>query len=162
MMTINIRRIVTSHATDGKAIVGMDNVMDNIQQLRSGNYETLLWVTDETPADVNGEDPTKVPRDIEPSKAGSIFRILELIPGKEAYMHRTDTIDYAICLSGKCEMHLDDGDKIDFNAGDVMVQRATMHGWANPFSEPCQIAFILIGSHPPSKHWHKDAESGST
>ena len=75
-MTINIRRIVTSHATDGKAIVGMDNVMDNIQQLRSGNYETLLWVTDETPADVNGEDPTKVPRDIEPSKAGSIFRIL--------------------------------------------------------------------------------------
>ena len=161
-MTINIRRIVTSHATDGKAIVGNDNVMNNIQQLRSGNYETLLWVTDETPANVNGEDLTTIPRDIEPPKTGSIFRILELIPGKEAYMHRTDTIDYAICLSGKCEMYLDDGDKIDFNAGDVMVQRATMHGWANPFSEPCQIAFILIGSQPPSKHWHKDAESGHT
>jgi quercetin dioxygenase-like cupin family protein len=161
-MTINIRRIVTSHATDGKAIVGNDNVMNNIQQLRSGNYETLLWVTDETPANVNGEDLTTIPRDIEPPKTGSIFRILELIPGKEAYMHRTDTIDYAICLSGKCEMYLDDGDKIDFNAGDVMVQRATMHGWANPFPEPCQIAFILIGSQPPSKHWHKDAESGHT
>ena len=161
-MTINIRRIVTSHATDGKAIVGNDNVMNNIQQLRSGNYETLLWVTDETPANVNGEDLTTIPRDIEPPKTGSIFRILELIPGKEAYMHRTDTIDYAICLSGKCEMYLDDGDKIDFNAGDAMVQRATMHGWANPFPEPCQIAFILIGSQPPSKHWHKDAESGHT
>ena len=60
------------------------------------------------------------------------------------------------------EMYLDDGDKIDFNAGDVMVQRATMHGWANPFPDPYQIAFILIGSQPPSKHWHKDAESGRT
>ena len=73
----------------------------------------MLWVTDETPADVNGEDPTAMPRDIEPPKTGSIFRILELIPGKEAYMHRTDTIDYAICLSGKCEMYLDDGQVIE-------------------------------------------------
>ena len=161
-MTISIRRIVTSHAPDGKAVVGNDNLMDNVQQLRSGNYETLLWVTDGSPADVNGEDPTATPRDIEPPETGSIFRILELIPGKEAYMHRTDTIDYAICLSGKCEMHLDDGDKIDFNAGDVMVQRATMHGWANPFSEPCQIAFILIGSNAPTRHRHQNTENEHT
>jgi quercetin dioxygenase-like cupin family protein len=158
MMTINIRRIVTSHATDGKAVVGTDNLMNNIQQLRSGNYETLLLVTDGSPADVNGGDPTTTARDIEPPETGSIFRILELIPGKEAYMHRTDTIDYAICLSGKCEMYLDGGNKTDFNTGDVMVQRATMHGWANPYSEPCQIAFILIGSNSPTKHWHQDAD----
>jgi quercetin dioxygenase-like cupin family protein len=157
-MTINIRRIVTSHAADGKAVVGTDNLMNNMQQLRSGNYETLLWVTDQSPADVNGGDPTTTPRDIEPPETGSIFRILELIPGKKAYMHRTDTIDYAICLSGKCEMYLDGGNSIDFNTGDVMVQRATMHGWANPFSEPCQIAFILIGSNSPAKHWHQDAD----
>jgi quercetin dioxygenase-like cupin family protein len=157
-MTISIRRLVTSHTTDGKAVVGADNLMNNVQQLRSGNYETLLWVTDGSPADVNGEDPTATPRDIEPPETGSIFRILELIPGKEAYMHRTDTIDYAICLSGKCEMYLDEGKKIDFNTGDVMVQRATMHGWANPFSEPCQIAFILIGANAPAKHWHQNTE----
>ena len=160
-MPLNIRRIVTSHTDDGKAIVGSDKLMNNIQQLRSGNFETLLWVTDETPADVNGIDPTAIPRDIEPPKMGSIFRILELAPGKEAYMHRTDTIDYAICLTGKCEMYLDDGEKINFNAGDVMVQRATMHGWANPFTKPCQIAFILIGSSPPKKHWHQEAESSN-
>ena len=154
-MTLNIRRIVTSHAPDGKAIVGVDKITNNVQQLRSGNFETLLWVTDETPADINGEDPTEVPRDIEPPETGSIFRILELVPGKEAYMHRTNTIDYAICMSGKCEMLLDEGNKVSFNAGDVMVQRATMHGWANPFSEPCQIAFILIGSNEPKNHWHK-------
>ena len=155
-MTLSIRRIVTSHAPDGKAIVGVDKITNNVQQLRSGNFETLLWVTDETPADINGEDPTEVPRDIEPPETGSIFRILELVPGKEAYMHRTNTIDYAICMSGKCEMLLDEGNKVSFNAGDVMVQRATMHGWANPFSEPCQIAVILIGSNEPKNYWHKD------
>jgi len=157
-MTINVRRIVTSHANDGKAIVGTDEMMTNIQQLRSGNFETLLWVTDSTPADVNGDDPTAVPQDIEPPETGSIFRILELIPGKEPYMHRTNTIDYAICLSGKCDMYLDEGEKIEFNKGDVMVQRATMHGWANPYNEPCQIAFILIGSNAPKKHWHEESE----
>jgi hypothetical protein len=157
-MTLNVRRIVTSHAEDGKAIVGTDEVTTNVQQLRSGNFETLLWVTEDTPADVNGEDPTSTPQDIEPPKTGSIFRILELVPGKEAYMHRTDTIDYAICMSGKCEMLLDEDDKVSFEQGDVMVQRATMHGWANPYDEPCQIAFILIGSNEPTKHWHEGAE----
>ena len=87
-MAINVRRIVTAHANDGKAIVGTDEIMTNIQQLRSGNFETLLWVTDSSPADVNGDDLTGVPQDIEPPETGSIFRILELIPGKEAYMHR--------------------------------------------------------------------------
>ena len=157
-MTLNIRRIVTAHAENGKAVVGSDAITTNVQKLRSGNFETLLWVTECAPANVNGEDPTATPRDIEPPQTGSIFRILELVPGKEAYMHRTDTIDYAICLSGKCEMLLDDGDKVAFNQGDVMIQRATMHGWANPFFEPCQIAFILIGSNAPTKHWHKEAE----
>ncbi len=157
-MTLNVRRIVTSHTEDGKAVVGTDEVTTNVQQLRSGNYETLLWVTEDAPADVNSEDPTATPRDIEPPVRGSIFRVLELVPGKEAYMHRTDTIDYAICLSGKCEMLLDEDEKVDFKQGDVMVQRATMHGWANPFDEPCQIAFILIGSNAPTKHWHEEAE----
>ena len=56
-MTLNIRRIVTSHAPDGKAIVGVDKITNNVQQLRSGNFETLLWVTDKTPADTDDQDP---------------------------------------------------------------------------------------------------------
>ena len=154
-MTLNVRRIVTTHTAEGKAIIGTDEVTSNIQQLRSGNYETLVWVTEESPADVNGEDLTATPRDIEPPANGSIFRMLELVPGKEAYMHQTDTIDYAICMLGKCEMLLDKDEKVDFNQGEVMVQRGTWHGWANPYDEPCQIAFILIGANAPTKHWHK-------
>ncbi len=53
-------------------------------------------------------------------------------------------------------MELDDGAKVEMAAGDVMVQRATWHGWANPYPEPCQIIFILIGSKTPSKDLHLD------
>ena len=160
-MTLNVRRIVTTHTAEGKAIIGTDEVTSNIQQLRSGNYETLVWVTEESPADVNGEDLTATPRDIEPPANGSIFRMLELVPGKEAYMHQTDTIDYAICMSGKCEMLLDEDEKVDFNQGEVMVQRGTWHGWANPYVEPCQIAFILIGANAPTKHWHEHSDANN-
>lgn len=154
-MTLNIRRIVTAHDADGNAVIGDDAVMTNVHQLRSGNYQTLIWVTDDTPAEVDGDaDPAARTMEIEPPARGSVFRVLELQPGKDAYMHRTDTVDYAIIMSGECDMMLDGGAEVHVAAGDVMVQRGTWHGWANRGDEPCQIAFILIGAHPPAKHNH--------
>ena len=153
-MTLHIRRIVTDHDEDGKAIVTIDAEMTNVAQLRSGNFASLLWVTKDTPADISGpEDPSQWSLDIEPPAAGSIFRVLDLMPGKDAYMHRTDTIDYAIVMSGECDMLMDDSE-IHLKAGDVLVQKATWHGWANRGSEPCRIGFILIGAQPPAKHLH--------
>ena len=154
-MTLNLRRIVTGHDAEGKAVVVTDGMTTNVQQLRSGNFETLLWVTEDTPADVNGEDTSSDPRDIEPPARGSIFRVLELVPGKQAYMHRTDTIDDGICISGKCVLVLDDGDEVVVNAGDVVVQRGNWHGWANPYDEPCRLAAVLIGANAPARHWHE-------
>lgn len=154
-MTLNIRRIVTGHDDSGNAIVTDDAEMTNIADLRSGNSQTLIWVTDETPCDVDDpEDPSTRTMEIEPPETGSVFRILELKPGKDAYMHRTDTIDYAIVMSGECDMLLEEGDEVHLKSGDVLVQRGTWHGWANRESEPCQIAFILIGSQPPKNTLH--------
>jgi hypothetical protein len=31
-------------------------------------------------------------------------------------------------------------------AGDVLVQRGTIHNWINKGSEPCVIAFVLISA----------------
>ncbi|MBT4751178.1 MAG: cupin domain-containing protein [Rhodospirillaceae bacterium] len=154
-MAINIRRIVTDHDADGKAIVSFDSVMDNVTQLRSGNSNSVLWMTEDTPAEIEGgDDPAYACLDIEPPERGSIFRIIELMPGKEAYMHRTDTIDYAIVLAGECVMELDGDDEVTMYTGDVLVQRATWHGWANRSDAPCQIAFVLIGGKTPSNDIH--------
>lgn len=156
-MTLNVRRIVTGHDENGKAVVQKDEPMENIKVMRSGNSACLIWATDDAPGEVEGdEDPAQRDMDIEPPERGAVFRILEVVPGKQAFMHRTDTIDYVIIMSGECVMLLDEGEEVEMKAGDVMVQRATWHGWANRGTEPCKIGFVLVGGKAPAKHLHAD------
>src|SRR2546429_8545192 len=63
-------------------------------------------------------------------------------------MHRTETVDYAILLSGECDLELDDGKTVHLKQGDIVVQRGTMHAWVNNGSAPCTFAFILIDADP--------------
>ena len=58
-----------------------------------------------------------------------------------------DSIDYAVVMSGEIDMELDDS-VVHLKAGDVLVQRGTIHNWVNRGSEPCVIAFILIDAKP--------------
>jgi quercetin dioxygenase-like cupin family protein len=126
--------------------------MDNVVELRSGNRASLMWMTDDAPADVNSdEDPAYRSIDIEPPERGTVFRVLELMPGKQPYMHRTDTVDYALVLSGECVMLLDDDEEVVLRAGDVLVQRGTWHGWANRSDQPCRLAFVLVGANAPKE-----------
>ncbi|HDK25615.1 MAG TPA: cupin domain-containing protein [Candidatus Atribacteria bacterium] len=74
---------------------------------------------------------------------GSVFRIIKFDPGVSERWHTTDSIDYAVVLSGEIDMQLDEGE-IHLKAGDVMVQRATNHNWVNRGKEPCIIAFVLV------------------
>jgi quercetin dioxygenase-like cupin family protein len=63
--------------------------------------------------------------------------------GRHPLMHRTETIDYAIVLSGEITMVLDDVD-VTLRAGDVLVQCGTNHAWSNRSNAPCVVAFVLI------------------
>jgi len=58
-------------------------------------------------------------------------------------MHRTETIDYAIVLSGEITMLLDD-EEVLLKAGDVLIQCGTNHAWSNRSNEMAEVAFILI------------------
>jgi len=70
-----------------------------------------------------------------------------LAPGVSPRNHRTDSIDYAVVMSGEVDMILDDT-TVHLNAGDVLVQRGTIHNWINRGTEPCVIAFVLIAAKP--------------
>jgi len=59
------------------------------------------------------------------------------------YMHRTETVDYGIVLSGEIYLIMDKGE-ILCRQGDVIIQRGTNHAWANRSNEVCRMAFILI------------------
>lgn len=62
-------------------------------------------------------------------------------------MHRTQTIDYAIVLSGEI-WALMDSDETKMKAGDILVQRGTNHAWSNRSKKPCLVAFVLIDAKP--------------
>jgi hypothetical protein len=42
-------------------------------------------------------------------------------------------------------MQMDEGEVL-LKAGDLIVQRATMHNWENRGTEPCIIVFVLIAT----------------
>jgi mannose-6-phosphate isomerase-like protein (cupin superfamily) len=50
-------------------------------------------------------------------------------------------------MSGEIDMELDD-ETVHLKAGDVMVQRGTIHNWVNTSDKPCVIAFVLIDAAP--------------
>jgi len=66
-------------------------------------------------------------------------------------MHTTPTIDYGIVLEGEIWLELDDGETVHLKKHDVIVQNATRHAWRNKSATSTKMAFVLIGSHSPSR-----------
>ena len=67
--------------------------------------------------------------------------------GPHPGMHVTDTIDYAIVLSGEIYAVMDEGETL-MKAGDVLIQRGTSHAWSNRSGAPCRVAFVLVEATP--------------
>ena len=145
---MKIRRIVTGHDANGKSVVWKDAPAQNQRSAVPGLVSTLMWATDETPFDYTGEeDMGERKLGIAPPPGGTRFSVLEIQPGNRAYMHRTDTIDFLVCIAGEIEMDLDDS-VVKMAAGDVMVQRGTNHSWVNRGKVPARIAVVLVDGKP--------------
>ncbi len=59
-------------------------------------------------------------------------------------MHKTDTLDVIILVKGAVDLILDDGDPAALKPGDVVIQRATNHAWANRGEETALLVAVLI------------------
>jgi quercetin dioxygenase-like cupin family protein len=145
---MKIRRIVTGHDATGKAVVSHDGVSANISRRVDKITATLAWSTDETPFDyTREEDMGERKLGLAPAPGGTRFSVLEIEPGNQAYRHRTDTLDYVVCIAGEIEMELDDS-VVKMAAGDVMIQRGTSHAWVNRGKVPARIAVVLVDGKP--------------
>lgn len=185
-----IRRIVTGHDAQGRAIVTEDQLAPSVHTnpKRVGYHLTQLWMTDQTPAYVGNEaDPTSRPLKLEPPKNGTVVRIIEFGPegewlekidaqgskvawgalgtqtastnqtgqAKHPFMHRTQTVDYALVLEGEITLVLDE-EEVLMKTGDFLVERGTNHAWANRSGKMCRVLFVLIdGQFDPdiAKHF---------
>jgi quercetin dioxygenase-like cupin family protein len=146
-MALQIRRVVTGHDASGRAVVKIDEVAKNLVSSRPGATACVVWTTEGFPVDNTGESDAGLRKTGTTLDNGTVFRILELAPGVTPRNHRTDSIDYAVVMSGEVDMELDDT-TVHLKAGDVLVQRGTIHNWVNRGSEPCVIAFVLIAAKP--------------
>ncbi|HEY2426456.1 MAG TPA: cupin domain-containing protein [Pseudolabrys sp.] len=144
-MSINVRRVVTGHDDQGRAKVLIDETVKNVASQRPGALYSVIWSSEGFPVNNDGDaDPSgkKIGTTI---SDGTVFRIVSFGPGVAPRNHRTDSIDYAVVMSGEIDMELDVG-KVHLKAGDVLVQRGTIHNWVNTGSEPCVIAFTLVSA----------------
>jgi quercetin dioxygenase-like cupin family protein len=147
-MTLQIRRMVTGHSAEGRARVEIDENVQNVISNRPGASSSEIWATEGFPVNNDDfEDPTKGPFKTS-VEGGTVFRVVQYKPGVAARNHRTDSIDYAVVISGAIEMELDDGVVVKLRAGDVLVQRGTIHNWVNRGTKDCVVAFVLIGARP--------------
>ncbi|WPH15964.1 cupin domain-containing protein [Variovorax paradoxus] len=144
-----LRRIVTTAEASGKSVLWMDGLAANHKFPNEHASSTLIWSTDRSPAPFTGdEDAGARILGTAPPDHGTRFAVVELQPNAHVPdQHRTDTLDYVICMAGEVTMYIDDG-KVEMKAGDVMVQRGTSHAWANHGSEIARIAFVLIDGEP--------------
>ena len=98
-------------------------------------------------------------KEITPEQAAKVFGMYgqsEVLTsggkGKQRhpFMHRTETVDYAVVLSGEIVMLLDDSE-VTLKEGECLIQRGTNHAWTNRSDKPCRMLFVLVdGEFDPS------------
>ena len=154
-MAYECRRIVTGHTPEGKSTVLYDSSMPLLeadraagarQEDRAGAASAVIWTT-QGPVDNDDPSDTALLKVGTAESDGTVFRIVRYAPGVAPRRHRTNSIDYAVVISGSMEMVLDN-ETVWLNEGDVLVQRGTIHNWVNNGTEPCVIVFVLIGARP--------------
>jgi len=139
---MQVRRVVTGHKKDGKATVQIDEITGDVVTPRQGCSFFNIW---STPLTVDNNDDADGAKRIVGTamKDKAVFRVIEYAPGVAPRNHRTESIDFAVVMSGEIDMTLDD-EVVHLKAGDVLVQRGTIHEWINNGDKPCVIAFVLI------------------
>lgn len=146
-MALQLRRVVTGHDQNGRAVVKIDEISQNQPSGRPGRSACVVWTTETFPVDNTGDQDNGRRQVGTTLKNGTVFRVVEFAPGVSRRVHRTDSIDYAVVMSGEIDMELDDS-VVHLKAGDALVQRGTIHNWVNRGTESCVIAFVLIDAKP--------------
>jgi hypothetical protein len=156
------RRVITGHNAAGKSCFIADEAVDDMTLWASlpGNPlgGTVLAGPLGAPDHIL---PTTAPA-IEPPPGGSKcvrvamqpWKIMKPqlergeIPGLDPDgFHRTTTIDYIMMVSGEVTLTLEVGQKT-LRAGDLVVQRNTMHAWHNHTDEPVVFWGVMVSIAP--------------
>jgi len=146
-MSLKLRRVITGHDASGRAVVKIDEIAKNISSRRQGVASTVVWSTDTFPVNNEGDEDTGQRKLGTTLENGTVFRVVRYEPGVVPRRHRTDSVDYAVVMAGEIDMELD-GETVTLKAGDVLVQRGTVHNWVNRSNDVAIVAFVLVAAKP--------------
>jgi quercetin dioxygenase-like cupin family protein len=153
---------VVTGVKKGRSYIQEDGKSTNVSEHIPGLVISDIWTAYQVPVDLTEAytiENTLLP--ITPEK-GSYFRYVSIPPDNEIakhlnleikpgaphpLMHKTQTLDYIIILSGEVYLILDNEETL-LKAGDIVIQRGTNHAWSNRSNEPCIQLAILLGAKP--------------
>lgn len=115
MIDNKVRRVVTGHDADGKAVVVSDGPVPSIMIVpqRPGYSQQQVWITRQTPAPIHGEeDPTVGFNQLLPPKNGNVLRIVE-VPPESSWIGEVDRARakaaFAVMQAEDASTHDEDG-----------------------------------------------------
>jgi hypothetical protein len=158
---MQVRQVVTGHDAKGRAVFVRDEQVDATPIPGLGEL-TFLWSADEPATYPNAGNNPASPG-IFPPVGGIRFTMATYSPesgvvapeatpemhieeGDEPGMHRTDTTDFGVLLSGNIAVEVDDGAELLLSPGDVVVQNGTRHRWRVVGDVPATMAAFMIGA----------------
>lgn len=148
-MSQPVRRIVTGYDPAGRAVVMSDESLTPARIPSGDAAFALLWASTVLPADNNDDTDGRTRPAGLTLHGGSVLRIVDMLPGGASPMHRSNSLDYGVVLSGAVELELDDGLVTRLGPGDIVVQRGTIHAWRNPSAnQVARLLFVLTEALP--------------
>ncbi|KAL1897029.1 hypothetical protein Sste5346_004233 [Sporothrix stenoceras] len=152
------KRVVTGHNDSGKGII---QVVDQGRwtEVQGGKaLWNVMWSTTTFPINSATDDALQREagkKDDEKTKVmalslpnGTVLRMVDRAPGTQSAMHRSQTVDYGVVLDGEMEMVMDSGESVVLHAGDVCIQRGTLHQWRNNTNQWNRMLFVLMDAEP--------------
>jgi quercetin dioxygenase-like cupin family protein len=165
----NIRRVVTGHDDNGRAVFLSDGPPPASAERGGFGVSDLLWLAGPLLTAGDGGEPPPGPRVLEPPAGGLSVRLIRMppvaagtpddgrwlrVPGDDDQrpgMHTTDTLDLMVVFDGHIVLGLDEGEHA-VGPGDVVIQRSTAHRWRVEGDAPCtyMVAMLRPESGPAS------------
>ena len=135
--------VVVGSGPDGRSAVV------EVREVTGADHPSrTLWTTERLPPELpaarrRADEPVQEAR---VSATGTRWTLVELVTGRPPHLHRTDTLDYDIVLSGEVTLVLEDGE-ILLRPGDAVMIPGVVHAW-RPGPEGCLLSVVLLGLPP--------------
>ena len=176
-MNPKVRRVVTGEGPDGRSRIYSDGEPP-FSITVAGSMVADLWQGSGAPEQLKHgyQEATDGKIRLDPPNGGNFFRIVDFLPASKqpatseqgkamfeqlgsgsafvdsgdprGHMHRTETVDYGIVLSGRMTLVVEDGE-VELAPGDIVIQRGCNHLWYNHTTENCRMAFVMIDAVYP-------------